>query len=221
MTDPIQRVELDFEAWIDFTFGREVVSDFYPFFADREAYWHAPPAVTIDYLTRLFENSAELLRDYDDRQIGGALWPLSSEETHALYSREAPVEARERCIGAVACLFADLFDPRCAPVLGHLDEPGSGPLNSTCYMWWENMTCVALADDPHKPRLDAKVVEVMSAGLELGNPACQESALHGLGHSVRHGPPGIDAIITAYLERDDIRPEIAAYARAARTGCIL
>ncbi len=213
--------DLSFEAWLVHMFGRAVRSQFYPFFEEREEYWDPAPAVAIDYLTRLFETPVPLLRDYSERQIGGGLWLLASEEAHALYSRKVPVAARERCVAAIYRLFADLFEPRCAPVLGHLDEPGAGPLNAACYMWWENLPFVAASDDPDKDRLDATVVEVMEKTLRLDNPACQESALHGLGHLVRHVRQPIDAIFGACLERGGLRPELAAYARAARSGCIL
>ena len=217
----MERSDLGFDEWVEFTFCRHVQSDYFPFFEEREDYWNPAPEMGVAYLTQLFEQSGALLGDYGDRQVGGALWLLTSEDSHALYSQDVPVEARERCVAAIVRLCADLFEPRCPPVLGHLDEPGSNPLNHACYMWWENLPFVAAADDPHRARLDAKVVEVMEATLRLGNPACQESAVHGLGHLVRHGPIGIDAILTAYLERDDIRPELAAYAKSARTGCIL
>jgi hypothetical protein len=212
--------DLGFEAWLDFMFGREVQSEYYPFFKERDAFWDPPPAIGVDYLTRLFENSMPLLRDFSDRQIGPALWLLTSEDAHCLYSQDVPVEARKRCVAAILPLFADLFDPRCAPVLGHLDQPGSGPLNAACYMWWENLPFVAAPDDPNRDRLNAQVVEVMKSVLQLDNPACQESALHGLGHLARH-VTGADAAITAYLGRDSISAELTAYAHAARTGCIL
>ena len=61
----------------------------------------------------------------------------------------------------------------------------------------------------------------MEAILGLANPACQESALHGLGHAARQAPERIGAIIGAFLEREALRPEILAYARSARSGCIL
>jgi len=215
------RSDLSFGDWLDFTFGRPVRSDYYPFFDDREDYWDPAPAVGIDYLTRLFEDPASLLYGYEDRQIGSALWLLSSEDSHCLYSRDVPVEARERCLAAIGTLFSDLFEARCTPVLGHRDQPGAGPVNASCYMWWENLPFPAAPDDPDRERLNAAMVATMERSLKLANPACQESAVHGLGHLVRHGPCGIDAILTAYSERDDILPELAAYARAARTGCIL
>jgi len=217
----VRLTDLDFDAWLDFMFGRPARSEFYPFFDEREEVWDPAPAVAVDYLTRLYETPAPLLHDYSDRQIGGGLWLLASEESHALYSREVPVEARERCVAALYRLYADLFDPRCAPALGHLDEPGAGALNAACYMWWDILPFVAATDDPDKDRLDARAIDVLEKVLRLANPACQESALHGLGHLVRHVRQPLDPIFAAYLERRDIRPELATYARAARSGCIL
>ena len=187
--------DLSFDAWLEHTFGRAVRSDCFPFFDDREEFWDPQPTTGVEYLTRLFENPASALRNFGDRQIGSSLWMLASEDAHCIYSRDVPVAARERCIAAIATLFADLFDPRCAPVLGHLDQPGSGPLNMACYMWWENFPPVALAEDPASVVLDARRLKVLETTLTLANPACRESALHGLGHDARCRPERIRAII--------------------------
>ena len=216
----MQPVAPDFDSWILFAFGRPARSDFYPFFDEREEVWDPDPGTAVDFLTRLFEDPS-VLDNYDDRQVGGGLWLLSSEDSHALYNRDVPAEARERCVASIVPLFAGLFDRRCAPLLGHLDEPGAGPLNHACYMWWENLAPAALPDDPNRERLEARMLDVMAAILDLANPACQESALHGLGHAARHTPKRVEAIVDTYLQRQGIRPELADYARFARGGCIL
>jgi hypothetical protein len=61
----------------------------------------------------------------------------------------------------------------------------------------------------------------MRETLRLPNPACQESALHGLGHWAHAYPAFAAATIDAYLAANPtLRPELARYAEAARSGCI-
>ncbi len=53
------------------------------------------------------------------------------------------------------------------------------------------------------------------------HPACQEGALHGLGHWGEHAPNRAQELIDMFLsENRAARPELVAYARAARGGCI-
>lgn len=212
-----------FEAWLDETFGRAVTGDHFPQFVHRDVgEWPdpVPDELALGYLTRLFEHSEEALRYYSDRQIAAGLWELGPGDAHCVYNRGLPIEARERLVGSVATFFRDFFDRRCSPKLSHLDREYTEPLNGICYMWWEVVTWGWAKDDPDAERLAARDLDVMETVLRLPNPACKESALHGLGHMVRRQPRA-QAIIDRFLaEEKDISPELAGYARAAATGCI-
>jgi hypothetical protein len=130
-----------------------------------------------------------------------------------------PIADREWLVGSVARFFRDFFEPRCMPKLAHLDTQYTEPLNGICYMWWEVITWGWAKDDPDAERIKAADLDVMEQVLSLPNPACQESALHGLGHMARHSDRA-RAIITGYLARADVPPGLEAYARSALTGCI-
>ena len=87
-------------------------------------------------------------------------------------------------------------------------------------MWWEVITWGWAGDDLDAERLAAKDLDVMEAVLRLTNPACQESALHGLGHMAHRSDRAL-AIIDRFLANPAGQsPELLQYARAARTGCI-
>jgi hypothetical protein len=52
--------------------------------------------------------------------------------------------------------------------------------------------------------------------------ACQESALHGLGHWQRDHDPQVNEIIDAFLAATpDIDARLVSYANSARCGCVL
>ena len=58
--------------------------------------------------------------------------------------------------------------------------------------------------------------------LGLGSLACQESALHGLGHWQRQDASEVARIIDAFvLSQTELDPRLLAYANAARCGCVL
>ena len=89
-------------------------------------------------------------------------------------------------------------------------------------MWWDSFPSIGLDGDPNLGQLQQTALAAMADILRLDSIACRESALHGLGHwqLQRHGD--VEPIIDAFLAANPaIRPELAAYARAARSGCIL
>ena len=216
----MRRDDVSFDEWLDETFGRAVSGEWYPQFVPSDD-WPDPASdhLLVGYLTRLFEHSDEVLRCYSDRQIAAGLWELGPGDAHCIYHRGIPTEQRERLVGSVATFFRDFFDPRCLPKLSHLDKERTEPLNAICYMWWEVITWGWPKHDPDAKRLNAKDLDVMETVLRLPNPACQESALHGLGHMVRRSSRA-QAIIGQFLAKPDVSPDLEAYARAALSGCI-
>src|SRR5262249_33104418 len=103
----------------------------------------------------------------------------------------------------------------------HLDEPGVNPLNSPCYMWWDITPVPSGATDADQGPLTDACLSVMERTLALDSIACQENALHGLGHWHSHFPERVESIIDAFLTSDpNIRPELRKYALSARGGCV-
>lgn len=66
------------------------------------------------------------------------------------------------------------------------------------------------------------IAGVMEQCLSLQNPACIESALHGLGHMATFQPKPARTIIDRFLKKNKtLDAQLAAYAKSARTGRIL
>lgn len=211
---------------MEHAFGPEVRHQRPEWYFDDDCDWWAPShADAIAYLTRLFENPEPALEFFSDAQIAQGLNYLVNtmavgDDGH-FYDRSVPLVARRRCVEAVGAFFAKIFAPRCVPVLSHLDEPGAVPLNGVCYMWWDLFPCVALADDPNRREMHQAVLQTLERISALDNVACQESALHGLGHWCSEYPEQIAAIVDAYLaSRRDLPPRLVTYAQAARCGCV-
>jgi hypothetical protein len=222
----MSNADLTYHDWIDYVFDHAV-----PFYEQAwywnadEDWWEPRPDQAIEYLTRLFENPEPLTDQFADSQIAQGLHYLVGESAGSycrfLNEGSVPVDARVACIAAMQAMFARIFQPRCEPVLSHLDEPGANALNGICYMWWDILAVGAVSKPSRPDPIHEACLSVMRETLKLPNPACQESALHGLGHWTHAYPEFTGAAIDAYVARNPkLRPELKAYAQAARSGCI-
>jgi hypothetical protein len=237
-----ERTDIPFEAWVTFVFdhpvpdadittwGRKsgaVISQ--PWYVEHDRDWWDPsrqPSVTIAYLTNVFENAPHALASFSDAQIKEGLWflvsPACSDHLLTLLNPGVAWSERKRCIDSIFTLFEHFLALRCSPHLSHLDEPGANPLNAVCYMWWDLLPVAGKPVDPTRKEIDEAFLDVMRRSLELACDACQESALHGLGHWHQEYPTYVEAIIARFLERHPaLRSELKAYALAAQKGLVL
>ena len=218
------RTDFSFDEFVEFHFRREVPLHGNPWYMDLDADWWEPePRTGIAFLTRLFADGPEVLRWFSDAQIAQGLDSLvnisATGDLPWMYDPATPAAERAGVWGAVARFFTDLLAPRCSPALGHISEDGT-PLNMRTYMWWENFPLLTGPADPDREMIQAAELECLESVLALDSAACQEAALHGLGHLVSRDPR-CEEMIDHYLASGRMaRPELVTYARAARTGCI-
>jgi hypothetical protein len=219
--------DLSYEDWIEHVFSHEVRKYQAAWYFDHDApWWDGPAAVIVNYLTRLFEDPEPALAYFADSQIAQGLYYLvdtgAGGDARVITQSVVPLAERLRCLRSIGTLFDRIFAKRCTPTLSHLDEPGAGPLNGVCYMWWDIFPIGGAAGDPEAKTIDEAILSVMETSLALACPACQESALHGLGHWQSRYPERVATAIDDFLSRqEDLQPELVAYARAAHTGCVL
>lgn len=217
--------ELSFEEFVEFQFGREVRAHGNPWYFDADCDWWEPePRTGVAFLTRLFADGPQALQWFSDAQIAQGLDGLVNTAAVGdqpwMRDPVTPAEERAAAWDSVARFFADLLAPRCSPTLGHLSEDGA-PLNMRAYMWWDAFPGFTNPDDAQRELVDRAELACLEAVLALDSVACQEAALHGLGHWVPR-EPRCEAIIDAFCGGGRAaRPELLTYARAARSGCIL
>jgi len=211
------------DEWVRFVFDHPVTETAWHFATDAPDL-RLPPERAAHLIAETFERGAELLRPFTDAQLNQGFWFLvssgNSDYICCLTDASVPMPARTRALRAFVPLFRNVMAARCAASLSHRSESGSA-LNSACYMWWDIIPlCPPLnAREPREPMHD-EVVAVLAELLEIPHDACRESALHGLGHWAPYDPAA-KTVIEAFLARSEsLRPELLAYARAARTGCI-
>jgi len=220
--------DLEFEPWIEHVFSHAVSQTGNAWYYEIDSdFWDGPPGLTVEHMTRLFENPEPPLEYFADSQIAQGLYYIINSGAGglvlSLMNDAVPIGERVRCIKAIHPLFRQLIEPRVAPVLGHLDEKGAKALNSVAYMWWDIFPVAAKVERNSAPDpLNAAILGVMENVLDTSHPAIQESALHGLGHWARAYPSVVEPIIDAFIASGaDFRPELIAYAKSARQGCVL
>jgi hypothetical protein len=215
--------ELSFDEWVRHIFDHPVTDPAWHWDIDAD-YAKLEPRRVVAYATELFERAGVLLTPYSDAQTNQGLWFLISEASSpldVLSEGAVPAAERVRCIRAIASLFEQCLAPRCTPHLSHQDESGAGPLNLVCYMWWDIFPLYGKPEDATRREIDAACISVMEATLELPSIACQESALHGLGHWGLYYGDQCQGIISRFMERHpEMRPELREYAARARESNI-
>ena len=223
-----QLVHLTFEEWLRYVFDHPVDP------AKLEWYWdmdredwnedeHAEDAVR--FLTQAFEHAATVFQPYSDAQLNQGLWFIASNacsnHMFALMNVSVPWPARQHCIESFHQLYEQCFARRCTPHLSHIDEPGAGPLNSVCYMWWDINPIAGGPADPAGKEFDRTILQVMESTLQLDSIACQESALHGLGHWQHHYPQRVGKIIDKFsMSHRDLPEKLQEYMRNAYVGYV-
>jgi hypothetical protein len=215
--------DLSLDAWIRYVFDHPVADPAWHF--DIDAPYHELSAAdSARLIAETFEQSGALLRSFTDAQLNQGFWFLvnsgSSDYLCCLTDASVSWPARRRTLRSFVPLFRDLMATRCAPTLSHLDERGATPLNSACYMWWDLLPVGWEAGRTPEP-IHAEMLIVLGELLALPHDACRESALHGLGHLALFHPEAVRVIDVFLSATGGVRPEVLAYARQARTGCIL
>ena len=214
---------IPFEEWVRYVFDHPVVKPEWYWGGDADSL-DLDQAKLILYITQLFSRSAEVLSAFSDAQVDQGFWLLvgAPSELQILGEATLPITDRVCCIDSILVLFRDCFARRCTNHLSHIDKPGVGPLNSSCYMWWDIIPLHGDPEDASRRQIDDACLTVMQKTLEIPSVACQESALHGLGHWACYYGERCSQIIATFLQRHpDLGSEVRDYATKASRGDIL
>ena len=222
-----QLKNLMFDQWVRFVFDHPAsdLNNAWYWEFDRD-WWEETSAETIQFLTQAFENAAVDFQPYSDAQLNQGLWFIASnacsDHMFALSDESVSWPERRRCIYSIHQLYEQCFARRCTPHLSHIDEPGAGPLNSVCYMWWDIIPIYGKPKEPSRKELDQAILQVLESTLQLDSIPCRESALHGLGHWQIYYPEQVGEIIDRFSMRfRDLPKKLEEYMQNAYTGYVL
>jgi hypothetical protein len=180
--------------------------------------------VTCAYLTRFNLEIVDLVSRFGEEAITKAIWHRYGACGGDIWNATEPVLGRARVefMRSVKSLYLDGFAGHCSHHFGHIDSGPEcpRPLNGPCHMLWDmdGIECRAINGDDEMLDLS---LEVLAHALVLDHPACQESALHGLGHLLSTDPDRVRPLIQhGYLQTRVVEPELRAYAQTALDGWV-
>ncbi len=224
---------MSFDKWVTHIFDHSVTDPAWHWGDDVE-YWDCTADTMVEYMTQLFEHAADILLPFSDAQVNQSLWYLASNScSDYMFSlRDEPVSltSKLKCIQSMETLFESCFAKRCSPHLAHSDLPGTNPLNSICYMWWDVIPIHGLAY--HEPLrsdsvpIDEAFLDVIQKVMNMDSIACQESGMHGLGEWCGYYKEINNAAISKFLNRyrwryfKKVPRELREYAAMAMVGCV-
>lgn len=228
-----------FDEWVRIIFDDPASMP--EWFRDDEPTWNesANAATALAYMTRLFRDPWPLLKQFAPDRIGRGLYYLASNGQSnygvVFLHPSVPLAARTDGLLAIADLYAKLFSRVCSWKLTTTSDQGPwSEAQNICYMWWDVFPMFARTRHAEASvqaevrnhweehlAIEAACLRTMELTLQVDHPACQEGALHGLGHWTLDYPEVTQPIIDRFLASD--RPIIDAirrYATQARSGYI-
>ncbi len=141
----------------------------------------------LQLITKTFENAGQDLLKFPVELAALGLKYITGEGSgllYCIYDDDISLQYRLSAIRNMIPLYRDFFAQRCDNTMS---DDTQNPLNGYCYMLWD-AGCLYLGgfkekDKDAKEMVDA-VLYVLTEALKIPHLACQESALHGLGHSL-------------------------------------
>jgi hypothetical protein len=236
-----------YQRQLDYIFNRPTDEPEWYWRSDswEEGVFEDNPLSTYTFLETLFLNPKEDLKTYSDNQIGLGLNYIfnnsCSNMSHDFMEALVPIERKIKAINSLFTLFRDVLNPRSPEILSAFSQATLSKISYVCYMFWDICPLSAAtqfrcseaeirAEAEQKAYKNSKlenhnfntaIAHVMKKCLDLSNPACVESGLHGLGHMAFSYPAIAVPIIDDFLKKGKKRsPSLVDYAKMARTGMI-
>lgn len=236
-------MKMNYNQWVKNVFDHEPLDEFDLDWPEEicVALAKIPEREKLRFVTILFEDSEECLKNYSDVQTALGLKSLTGEAEDAIrgiYNVRFPLEERIEVVQSIYSLFRDCLNRRCENCIA---DDSDNKLNMYCYMFWD-VSQIHLGGfttnihDPFEDRLKLveTMIDVLENTLNLPSVACQEAALHGLGHAridagiylekpnLKKTIHRIESIIDGYLETALYTNPLRDYAlRAKSGGCFL
>jgi hypothetical protein len=213
--------------------------------SEEEPVFDETPLSAFLFLETLCLNPEKDLQAYSNEQIGLGFCfifdNVCSNITHDFKAADVPFDRKIKAIHNLFALFRDVLNPRCAAVESSFSQATLSKINYVCYMFWD-ICPLSFANGlsftrPKESKMVDKeahensklenqfyytaIAEVMKKCLDLSNPACVESGIHGLGHLAFSFPDIAVPILDKYISKGKNRSEsLVNYAKSARTGMI-
>lgn len=188
---------------------------------------HEDPDLEKNQLVKLaslaFMGVAKAASKFDERQVCMGLHylinPSCGPIPYLYLDTSIDFAIRSKAIVSMRDVFRDLF-ANISGGYGLYRVNGGAPLSyrETCYMWWDMFPRHGVPSRADMEETDAVISQTIGSILEIDNLACQESALHGLGHWFSSRPDEVVKTIESFLPHSPI--DLKGYAIDAMQGRI-
>jgi len=188
---------------------------------------HEDPDLTKDQLVKLatlaFMDVAKAASKFDEKQVCMGLRylinPSCGPIPYLYLDTSVDFAIRSKAIVSMRDVFRNLF-VNLDGEYGLYRISGGLPLSyrEMCYMWWDMFPRHGVPSRTDMEETDAVICQTIESILEIENLACQESALHGLGHWFSSRPDEVVRAIESFLPRASIN--LKEYAIDAMQGRI-
>lgn len=213
---------LRYQEWLQFVFDRPVTPNGWYFDLDISTFEVNTVEIS-ELVAHTLENCGRDLDKYSQDQIGYGLNYIfsnsCSDVVFSIMDDAVPMSLRLRVIASIKNLYRDCFASKCLPELGHTAKHRRNMLNNVCYMLWDMSPLSWWENRPNRSIFYGAIVDALEDALTSPNPACVESALHGLGHIHSSYIERVEDVVAAYLRRNVfVHPQLKVYAQKASIG---
>ena len=191
------------------------------YFEDDHEDIDLPKDQLVQLATQAFNSVVDVTNHFDERQICMGLRylvnPSCGPVPYLYMDTSIDFAIRSSAISSMRNVFRYLF-ASLRNELGLYRVSGGAPFSfgETCYMWWDMFPRHGVPRQPELEETDAVICRTIGSILEIDNLACQESALHGLGHWFSSRPDEIVEMVGVFLPRAPV--ELKEYAMDAMQG---
>ncbi|MGA9723835.1 MAG: hypothetical protein WBQ86_15360 [Candidatus Binatus sp.] len=220
-----------FDHWVKSIFDRPTVEEaWHASYHDNGRWLEQSPAVGLEFVTKLFENPLAYLSGYSDEQINQGVYIIvntsSSDHFCGLVEGDVDLALRRMCIRSLENLSREVFAPRCSDDVWIYTKP----MNEICDLLWDMVVRGVETTERNpdgtlrsvrEPDLDKEILDTLARILATPSIACQQSALHGLGHLVDYAGLGSNVIQQYLDEHPDLRSDLREYALNALVGRVM
>jgi hypothetical protein len=201
---------------------------------DHEAWMlEDDPSNVVDCFTRVFEDPALVYPRFTSEQVGTGvnflIEPSMSNIAFCLMDSSVPLEDRLRALRSIESLYRKFF----AAVLPNDPSIRSSKSRASyiSFMFWDVFPffgrTVTMRDDPDVVArrdehfaMERTCIDVIEETLAIDHFACQESALHGLGHWSHTHRARVSKIVDKWLAQVEKNHPLREYAERARIGMV-
>lgn len=217
-----QTFHMTFDDFVQHIFNQEVgeISWYHRLVDDAVA---LPNDKLIALACEVFQRIEEVHGSFSQGQVSAGLRYLIDPfggMGDAYLDGRVPEADRVKAVRLMAFVFERLFAVVCtnSTPVSSATLPRE-PYANLCYMWWDIFPRHGVPRRDDMAALDAAILQTMVGILSLDNVACQESALHGLGHWYSAKPELVEGAIARFIPH--VSPILLPFAEAASSGNIM